>query len=329
VRDASHRSARQGTWVLSRDQRERSASGFDSLENSSDGFDPGRPLPAVAAQKAARKAARKGVSYTPGFDDQDGTSAERPDGFWLRILVSLMLKAEDFFNLTGYDHAELFAGTEYVWEALAALKNYLEHILQGCNLAGKAKIHNSVSISGPVYIGSDTHIEPGAQIVGPAYIGNGCEIRHNAYIRGRVLIGNGCVVGNSSELKSAILLDGAAAPHFAYVGDSILGRNVNLGAGTKLSNLPIVSEKDAASNKRPTIWITDKDQAIDTHLAKLGAILGDGVQTGCNCVLNPGTLVGPATLIYPNVSLAKGVYPPNSLIKLRQQIDIVPKRKRG
>lgn len=240
-----------------------------------------------------------------------------------------MLRAEDFFDLTGFEHAALFDGTAYVWEALPALNDYLERILEGCQKVGKAKIQSSVFISGSVYIGDDTHIEPGAQIIGPAYIGRGCEIRHNAYIRGNVLMGDGCVLGNSSELKGAILLNHAAAPHFAYVGDSILGRNVNLGAGTKLSNLPIVSEKDAASNKRPTIWITDQEKAIDTGLVKLGAILGDGVQTGCNCVLNPGTLVGPGTLIYPNLSLAKGVYPPNSLIKLRQQIDVVPKRKRG
>jgi bifunctional UDP-N-acetylglucosamine pyrophosphorylase / glucosamine-1-phosphate N-acetyltransferase len=240
-----------------------------------------------------------------------------------------MLKAEEFFDLTGYQHAEIFAGTEYVWEALARLEEYLERLLQGRNEVGKARIANSVSISGPVYIGEDTYVEPGAQIIGPAYIGRGCEIRHNAYFRGKVLLGDNCIVGNSSELKNSIFLNHAAAPHFAYVGDSILGAHVNLGAGTKLSNLPIVSEKDAASNKRPTIWIPDADRVVDTGLAKLGAILGDGVQTGCNSVLNPGTLVGPGTLVYPNVSLAKGVYPAHSIIKLRQQIDVVPRRKRG
>jgi NDP-sugar pyrophosphorylase family protein len=142
-----------------------------------------------------------------------------------------------------------------------------------------------------------------------------------------VLIGNGCVVGNSSELKNAIFLDNAAAPHFAYVGDSILGRDVNLGAGTRLSNLPIVSEKDNASKKRPTIRIPYGGQSIDTRRTKLGAILGDSVQTGCNSVLNPGTLVEPGTWIYPNVSLPKGVYPPNSIVKLHQQLEIVQKRK--
>ena len=238
-----------------------------------------------------------------------------------------MLKAQDFFKLAGYDHAELFRGTEYVWDALAALSSYLEHLLQGKNTVCKARIEGPVSISGPVYIGDGTVVEPGAHIVGPTYIGDECEIRHNAYIRGHVLIGNGCVVGNSSELKNAIFLDEAAAPHFAYVGDSILGRHVNLGAGTRLSNLPIVSEKDEISKKRPTIQIPYEGKFVDTHRTKLGAILGDGVQTGCNSVLNPGTLVGPGTWIYPNVSLAKGVYAPHSIIKLRQQLETVQKKR--
>jgi NDP-sugar pyrophosphorylase family protein len=238
------------------------------------------------------------------------------------------LRADNFFKLAGYDHAELFNGTEYVWEALANLGAYLERLLDGRNTVCKARIEGPVSITGPVYIGDNTSIEPGAHITGPAYIGNGCEIRHNAYIRGNVLIGNACVVGNSSELKNAIFLDDAAAPHFAYVGDSILGRHVNLGAGTKLSNLPIVSEKDERTKKRPTIRIPYNGKSIDTRLAKLGAILGDGVQTGCNSVLNPGTLVGPGTWIYPNVSLPKGVYPPHSIVKLRQQLETVQKKDR-
>lgn len=238
-----------------------------------------------------------------------------------------MLRADDFFDLAGFQHAELFVGTKYVWEALVGLEAYLKGILLGGNTFRKARIAAQVAIVGPVYIGEDTSIEPGAYIVGPTYIGNGCEVRHNAYIRGNVLIGDGCIIGNSSELKNSVLLDHAAAPHFAYIGDSVLGRFVNLGAGTRLSNLPIVSEKDRINNTRPTIRIPYKGKSIDTHLAKLGAILGDGVQTGCNAVLNPGTLVGPGTLIYPNVSLAKGVYPPNVIVKLRQQLETTRRRR--
>jgi NDP-sugar pyrophosphorylase family protein len=179
---------------------------------------------------------------------------------------------------------------------------------------------------GRVHISEGTIVEPGAYIVGPTYIGRNCEIRHNAYIRGSVLIGDECVIGNSTEIKHSVLLDGSAAPHFNYVGDSILGSGVNLGAGTKLSNLPIVSEK-APNGKRPTIFIPLSDgKSIDTGLPKLGAILGDGVQTGCNSVLNPGCIVGRNSWIYPNISLPKGAYPPDTIIKLKQDIQSIKKR---
>jgi len=238
------------------------------------------------------------------------------------------LSSEAYFSVSGWPHAELFADTIFVWEALKRLQKYLQGILTGQGaLVQKASILTDSVIVGSVFIGEGTVVEPGAYIAGPTYIGNHCEIRHNAYIRGNVLIGDGCVVGNSSELKNAILFDYAAAPHFAYIGDSILGRHVNLGAGTRLSNLPIVSEKNL-SNQRPTIRIPHGGGFVDAGLTKLGAILGDGVQTGCNSVLNPGCLVGPGSWIYPNVSLPKGVYAPNVVIKMRQQLEIVPKNQR-
>ena len=112
----------------------------------------------------------------------------------------------------------------------------------------------------------------------------------------------------------------AAAPHFAYVGDAILGHRVNLGAGTKLSNLGILSAKDPTTGRRPTIKLTIDDQVYDTGLTKLGAILGDDAQTGCNAVLNPGCIVGPRTLVYANASLRKGYHPADSIIKLRQNL---------
>jgi bifunctional N-acetylglucosamine-1-phosphate-uridyltransferase/glucosamine-1-phosphate-acetyltransferase GlmU-like protein len=138
----------------------------------------------------------------------------------------------------------------------------------------------------------------------------------------------GSILGHASEAKHSLFLPNAHAPHFNYVGDSILGQGVNLGAGTKLSNLTLVSAKDPVTGKRPTLELQIEDTVYDTGLAKLGAILGDNTQTGCNAVLNPGCLVGKDSLIYANLSLRKGYYPPHSLIKLRQQTNVVQRRSR-
>ena len=126
--------------------------------------------------------------------------------------------------------------------------------------------------------------------------------------------------------ENALFLPKAAAPHFNYVGDSILGHHVNLGAGTKLSNLGVLSAKDPRTGQRPTIKITVDGREYDTGLTKFGAILGDDVQTGCNAVLNPGCLIGPRSLIYANTSLRKGFYPADAPIKLRQTIETAPRR---
>lgn len=164
-----------------------------------------------------------------------------------------------------------------------------------------------------IVIGAGTRILPGAVIEGPIHIGKDCELRPGCYLRGGVWLGDGCVVGANSEVKRAILLDGAKAPHLNYVGDSILGARVNLGAGTILSNFrhdggPILVRHGAAR--------------LDTGRHKLGAVLGDGVATGCNCVLHPGVVVGRATRIYPGVELRSGVYPAERLVKLRQTLEI-------
>jgi bifunctional UDP-N-acetylglucosamine pyrophosphorylase / glucosamine-1-phosphate N-acetyltransferase len=169
-----------------------------------------------------------------------------------------------------------------------------------------------------IAIGRGTRILPGAVIEGPARIGRDVEIRPGAYLRGGVWIGDGCVVGAHSEIKRAILLAGARAPHLNYVGDSVLGRGVNLGAGTVLSNF----RHDGAPIRLPL----PDGRRLDTGRRKLGAILGDGVATGCNCVLHPGVVVGRDTQLYPGVHLRAGVYPAASLIKLRQQLTVVPRQ---
>ena len=169
---------------------------------------------------------------------------------------------------------------------------------------------------GPIAIGSGTRIHPGAVLEGPLFVGRDVEIRPGAYVRGGAWIGDGCVVGASTEIKRAILLPGARAPHLNYVGDSILGAGVNLGAGTILSNF----RHDGGE-----VRIAAAPAAgIATGRRKLGAVLGDGVLTGCNCVLHPGVVVGSGTQIYPGVQLRSGVYPQGMVIKLRQTIEIVP-----
>jgi bifunctional N-acetylglucosamine-1-phosphate-uridyltransferase/glucosamine-1-phosphate-acetyltransferase GlmU-like protein len=158
-------------------------------------------------------------------------------------------------------------------------------------------------------------IHPTAVIEGPVFIGRDVEIRPGAYIRGGVWIGDRCVVGANTEIKRAILLPHAKAPHLNYVGDSILGADVDLGAGTILSNF---------RHDGGRIRIPRGGERIDSGRRKLGAILGDGVLTGCNCVLHPGTVVGRGTQIYPGVQLRPGFYPEKSLVKLRQELEIVP-----
>lgn len=168
-----------------------------------------------------------------------------------------------------------------------------------------------------ITIGRGTRIAPGVVIEGPIWIGKDVEIRPGAYLRGGSWIGNGAIVGANSEIKHSILLPRARAPHLNYVGDSILGAEVNLGAGTILSNF----RHDGGEIVIPT-----PSGPVSTGRRKLGAILGDGVKTGCNCVLHPGVVVGTGSGLYPGVHLRAGLYPERTLIKLRQELDFTPLR---
>ncbi len=231
-----------------------------------------------------------------------------------------MLSPQNLFDLSQFAYADIFDDCEFVWNVLSKIKPYIEHQF---SITLKPEINTAISegafIEGDVYIGKGTIVEPGVLIYGPTIIGDNCQIRQGAYIRGNVIVGHKSVVGHTTELKNVIFLNGAHASHFAYLGDSILGNRVNLGAGTRLANLPVLSTKDPITLKRPSIRFRYAGQEIDTGLSKLGAILGDDAQTGCNMVANPGCVVGPRTLIYPLVSLRKGYYPADSIIKLDQQ----------
>jgi NDP-sugar pyrophosphorylase family protein len=161
-------------------------------------------------------------------------------------------------------------------------------------------------IAAGVWAGKGTEIDESVRIKGPAIIGYDCAIRHTAYIRENVIIGNGAVVGNSTELKNALLFDEVQVPHFNYVGDSILGYKAHLGAGVILSNLKSVKDQIRIS--------IDSGKSLNTGLKKFGALIGDLAEVGCNAVLNPGTIIGRESVVYP-LTMVRGVIPEKHIMK--------------
>jgi UDP-N-acetylglucosamine diphosphorylase / glucose-1-phosphate thymidylyltransferase / UDP-N-acetylgalactosamine diphosphorylase / glucosamine-1-phosphate N-acetyltransferase / galactosamine-1-phosphate N-acetyltransferase len=156
-----------------------------------------------------------------------------------------------------------------------------------------------------IYLGAGSVVEPGALIQGPTIIGSHTEVRQGAYVRGNCIIGNSCVVGHTTEIKVSIMLNDAKAGHFAYIGDSILGNETNLGAGTKLANLKI---------KPGNVRVKVAADFIDTGLRKFGAVLGDHVEIGCNAVTNPGTVLGKGCLVFPVTSVRSGYHEPQTIL---------------
>lgn len=208
-----------------------------------------------------------------------------------------------FFDLDDFEHKVLFKQCTFVWEALSKIHSYLLSLELGhikVNVPQGAYLVNPELIS----IAEGTTIEPGAFIQGPCVIGKNCQIRHGAYIRGGVISGDKCVIGHDTEIKNSILLNKAQAAHFAYIGDSILGNHVNLGAGTKCANLRLDHNQ---------IFIHAEGQKIATGYKKLGAIIGDDCQLGCNCVTNPGTLMARKSSSMPCTNFG-GFVPPKALI---------------
>ena len=224
-----------------------------------------------------------------------------------------MLAPSDFFDLDGYEHKALFhdSRVEYAWDALKLLADFLDQLVVP-DIRGQ--VMDGAYLQGDkIYIGPGAVVEPGVMIKSPAYIGAHTEVRQGAYLRGNVLVGERCVVGHTTEVKNAIFLDGVHAAHFAYVADSILGNRVNLGAGTKLANLKL---------DRANVAVRVQGRSYDTGLHKFGAILGDGVQVGCNAVLNPGTLMGAGCLVYALASV-RGYYPPRTRIKVVPALQVI------
>ena len=213
------------------------------------------------------------------------------------------LSPQSFFELSNYPHHELFQECTYVWESLLKIKSYLNSRVLG-NI--ESSIPNGVTLVHPelISIGKGARIEEGAFIQGPCLIGDGCSIRHGAYIRGDVVMGDDCVIGHATEIKHSILLDRACVPHFNYVGDSILGNDINLGAGFICSNFRFDGE---------LVKVYFNGEKIVSGVKKFGIILGDGSSLGCNGVSNPGTLIGKGSVSHPGVSFG-GVFGPSSVI---------------
>ena len=225
-----------------------------------------------------------------------------------------MFKPSDLFDLKQTEHAAIFEGCAYAWEALKKIKGYL-----AANL--RPALHNRCTgrafIGEQVFIGEGTVVEDGVMIKGPAIIGKNCEIRHNAYIRDDVIIGDDCVVGNSCEFKNTLLFNHAKVPHFSYVGDSIFGFQSHLGAGVKISNFKLM-----AGN----VTVEIDGAPFDTGLRKFGALLGDHTDIGCNAVLNPGSIIGRGSIIYPNTNW-RGVLPANRIVKNKATQEVHVRRK--
>ena len=209
------------------------------------------------------------------------------------------IKTEQLLDLSHTMAKELLEKTEYPWQALPHIKEFVRAL-------GKTLPPEEYrSPAEDVWIARDATVAPSAVICGPAIIGKGTEVRTGALIRGAVLVGEGCVVGNSCELKNAILFDGVQVPHFNYIGDSILGYRAHTGAGAVTSN--VKSDKTLVTIRTPS-------GRIETGLKKCGAFLGDFTEVGCNSVLNPGTIIGRNTNVYP-LSSVRGAIPPDSIFK--------------
>lgn len=217
-------------------------------------------------------------------------------------MLNKLVKTADLYDCQVPYLKELFEQNEYPWEMLPKIKDWILKLIE-------EGLPEFTELKPGVWVGKDVKIANFVTIEAPAIIGHGTEIRPGAYIRGNVITGSNCVMGNSSEFKNCILLDRVQVPHYNYVGDSVLGNKAHMGAGTICSNLK--------SDGKPVVIHGDED--FVTGLRKIGGILADGADAGCGCVINPGTVIGKGTTIYPLTSL-RGVYPANSIVKAQNVV---------
>ena len=227
---------------------------------------------------------------------------------------TLSFPPQDYFDLTQTQHRMLFENTTNVWEVLGKIAVYLQFSLRPGVLG---ELVGKPFIGERVFIGEGTVVEHGAMIKGPAWIGANCHVRNGCYVRENVIVGDGAVLGNSCEFKNCLLFNGAQVPHFNYVGDSILGYKSHLGAGAILSNVKLDRGEIAVEG--------DEGERVMSGLKKFGAVLGDFAEVGCNAVLNPGSIIGRRSVVYPGAQW-RGVLPANSIAKFRQSFSVLARR---
>lgn len=214
------------------------------------------------------------------------------------------MQTKNYLDLSKTIASEIFSGLSYPWEALPKIKDFI------LNLGPKLPKDEFEEIKENVWVSKEAVIANSAFIAGPTIICKGTEIRHCAFIRGSVIVGENCVVGNSTELKNAILFNNVQVPHFNYIGDSILGFKAHFGAGSIVSN--VKSDKSNVS-------VLINGNKTDTGLRKFGAIVADYVEIGCNAVLNPGTIIGRNSNVYPT-SMVRGIIGENMIFKAQGNI---------
>ena len=216
--------------------------------------------------------------------------------------MKFLLKIIDLYDLSHTIAGEYLSGFTYPWEALAGISGMIIKLGEGLG-------EDYAEVSPHVWVHKSAKVAPTAYLGAPTIIGAETEVRHCAFVRGGALVGKGCVVGNSTELKNVILFDGVQVPHYNYVGDSILGYKAHMGAGAITSNVK--------SDKTPVVIHGETE--LSSGLKKVGAMRGDFVEVGCNSVLNPGTVIGRNTSVYP-LSSVRGVIPANSIFKARGNV---------
>lgn len=210
-----------------------------------------------------------------------------------------MLNIHDLLDLNHTIAAQLFAGKMYPWEVLPEIGDFIVSL--GQTLSEEEFAHPSEN----VWIAKDATVFASAYINGPCIIDHGAEVRQCAFIRGNAIVGKHAVVGNSTELKNVVLFDNVQVPHFNYVGDSVLGYKAHMGAGSITSNV---------KSDKTLVVIKSREEQIPTNRKKVGAMLGDCVEVGCNSVLNPGTVIGRNSQVYPT-SCVRGVIPPDTILR--------------
>lgn len=219
-----------------------------------------------------------------------------------------MVEIKDLYDLNETIAKDLFEGVTYPWEVLPKISAFI------VELGGRLSQEEYNQVSENVWIAKSAVVAPTASITGPCIIGKNAEVRHCAFIRGNAIVGEGAVVGNSTELKNVVLFNKVQVPHYNYVGDSILGYKAHMGAGSITSNV---------KSDKTLVCVNVNGTKIETGLKKFGAMVGDNVEVGCGSILNPGTVVGRESNIYP-LSSVRGFVPPKSIYK--KQGEVVEKR---